>query len=572
MRTLIIFLLMLNHEAGEAQDLIWGWALPTVGGGSEIAGLCMTPDGGTMVHGTFVSGTLDLDPSAASHFVTTTIGGFLPGSATFIAKYDSTGAFSWGYEYDTDEAFINQMAVTTVGEIVLAIVHTGTVDVDPTSNTHWASGSGTAIVRFNSSGSFSGAVEMPGLFQTRMKPRPDGGLYLLGSYLDQIDLGVLGLDTVVVSNGAWDAIVLSLDSQNQVAWVGSLGGAQNDYPQWLTARGDELMVAVSHPWAGTYSMDSDPGVQYTPVQFDGGGVLMVKMDPYGNLLHSFPMDLDATQALRCEFLPDRSYVMTVNLYGNTLNDADPGPGTILVDSNLGQTLMLKLDSLDQLIWHKQIEGTLSQRIWDLDVLEGEKQMVITGHFWESIDLDVGEGVDLHSSNSNISFFMAGYCIENGTYDWGYSSDGDGVSCGYAIAGSKKGGLLIGGAGSSGMDLDPGANTFDPNNSVRNAILAKYRPGPSCFEQLVGIDVGTSGSLPFTMFPNPCSDRIWVKTGHTPGMKWEWSMLDAIGTCIQRGVSSRPVLELDLNFLAPGAYHICLTDQGSTSCGKIIVFE
>ncbi|MBK7382741.1 MAG: hypothetical protein IPI81_05315 [Flavobacteriales bacterium] len=113
---------MLNHEAGEAQDLIWGWALPTVGGGSEIAGLCMTPDGGTMVHGTFVSGTLDLDPSAASHFVTTTIGGFLPGSATFIAKYDSTGAFSWGYEYDTDEAFINQMAVTTVGEIVLAIV------------------------------------------------------------------------------------------------------------------------------------------------------------------------------------------------------------------------------------------------------------------------------------------------------------------------------------------------------------------------------------------------------------------------------------------------------------------
>ncbi|MBK7382740.1 MAG: hypothetical protein IPI81_05310 [Flavobacteriales bacterium] len=198
------------------------------------------------------------------------------------------------------------------------------------------------------------------------------------------------MDTVVVSNGAWDAIVLSLDSQNQVAWVGSLGGAQNDYPQWLTARGDELMVAVSHPWAGTYSMDSDPGVQYTPVQFDGGGVLMVKMDPYGNLLHSFPMDLDATQALRCEFLPDRSYVMTVNLYGNTLNDADPGPGTILVDSNLGQTLMLKLDSLDQLIWHKQIEGTLSQRIWDLDVLEGEKQMVITGHFWESIDLDVGE--------------------------------------------------------------------------------------------------------------------------------------------------------------------------------------
>lgn len=335
------FILKLNASG------VFVWSRQSLGTRATncIYSIALGPDGNIYTSGQFF-GTVDFNPGAES-FVMTSFGYSNPD--IFICKFSSTGNFIWakqlgGTSYDDVYSLKtdNQGNVHTIGHF-----H-GTADFDPGSSIFEMSciwGSEVFISKLSSSGNFIWAKQM-------------GNLY----------------------DNDW-GYSLAIDSQGNVYSTGSFTG-----------------TADFDPGEGTFNLTS---FSY-PV---GTDIFVSKLNASGNFV--WARQLGGTNYGDVGYaiaLDDDNNIYSTGTFGYSA-DFDPGPESFYLSSNGDYDVFIsKLNNSGNIVWAKQIGGPSIDYGRSL-IIDPNKNLYITGYFYETVDFD--PGVDLYNliSNGNADIFV-----------------------------------------------------------------------------------------------------------------------------------------------------------------------
>lgn len=142
-----------------AQSLHWGQHETTSGDMREMA-ITKDASGNIYTIGQF-KGSFDVDPSSATQTLTST-----STWAVFVTKKSSTGALIWAYPFiGTGDCNASDIEVDANGNIYIAILRTGVIDMDPSSSVaNFGPSNGSGLVaKYNSNMQFQwGAMSQSG--------------------------------------------------------------------------------------------------------------------------------------------------------------------------------------------------------------------------------------------------------------------------------------------------------------------------------------------------------------------------------------------------------------------------
>lgn len=142
------------------------------------------------------------------------------------------------------------------------------------------------------------------------------------------------------------------------------------------------------------------------------------------------------------------------------NDFDPGPQVLNLTAVGGSDIfILKLNPFGNLIWVKQLSGTVQDDIANSISLDPAGNIFVSGYFYGTIDFDPGPGTfNLASSNTFSNAFILKLNAD-GDFLWAKQIAGNSFNGSFSITTSGTD-ILLAGVFSEMVDFDPGASVFN----------------------------------------------------------------------------------------------------------------
>lgn len=264
-----------------------------------------------------------------------------------------------------------------------------------------------------------------------------------------------GKDTFhVVSQGQKDVFIVRLDAKGQLKWACAFGGPGADQCNAIATDQAGNIYA-----AGTFGdrVDFDPGPDSFFVSSKGGtDFFLLKLDSSGKFLWcktTGGLYNDAANAITVDL--DNNILMTGSFDGQTDFDPDPDKNFDLISSGYDDVFILKIDTSGQLLWVKRI-GAGSTDIAYAITADTEKNIILTGEFQGTVDLDPGAGIFNLSSYLNSHDIFILKLTASGGFLWAGSLGGETDNDhGYSVSSDADGNIYTTGIFTGAADLDPG---------------------------------------------------------------------------------------------------------------------
>ncbi len=422
------FFSRLKFEHLEDRKVLAGWAIGIDSGDSGATPAlrnAVSPEGSVFVAGNF-SGTTDFDPTAGTFALTSVLTtGKTPTSSSdaYIAKYDAAGALAWARKFG---------------------------------------GAGSDVAKVVSYDS-AGAVIVGGTFALSVDFTGDG----------VVD---------ATSNGISDAFLVKLDAATGATiWFRTFGGDGSDQVNDVAIYGGQVYstgfftnTADLNPGAGTFSLAAaGNGKNRSPDAF------VQRLDASGNFVTAWQMggaSNDTGHSLQVD--NDGVYVL-----GEFFGTADFQPGSGVsnrTSSGSTDAFLARYSTTGGFIYAQTMGGSASGegQNWNLALNGGS--LVVTGEFWNSIDLDPGASSYLVTSgDSYTDAVVATYNKLAGSFEWadtwGQLGTHEGASPRAAVN-PTTGNIYVGGTFYNTIDFTP-AIAGDELTSAgdRDSLLIKYAP-------------------------------------------------------------------------------------------------
>ena len=143
------------------------------------------------------------------------------------------------------------------------------------------------------------------------------------------------------------------------------------------------------------------------------------------------------------------------------NDFDPGPGTYNLTTTGGADIfIMKLNASGNLIWVKQIGGTFADDIANSIVLDLAGNLLVTGHFYGSVDFDPGMAVYPLTAPNNFSDVFVLKLNKDGEFIWVKQIGGNSPDGSTSMIIDKSNNIYVAGTFWETADFDPGASVFN----------------------------------------------------------------------------------------------------------------
>jgi hypothetical protein len=209
---------------------------------------------------------------------------------------------------------------------------------------------------------------------------------------------------------------------------------------------------------------------------------------------------------------DRAHVIKTDASGNVyvagvfdgLVDFDPGPGIANFQSKgWGDIFVAKYTSNGDYVWAFVMGESSTEDLLDL-AIDNENNIIITGAFSDSIDLDPGSANATFYGDflGNTDGFLAKYS-SSGNYIWGFTFGNYNVDYGMDLAINANNDIYLAGYFNETVDFDPGVGNTSLTGQF-DAFIAKYdknsslqwvfKIGASGQEYTHGITLDTNGNL------------------------------------------------------------------------------
>lgn len=262
-------------------------------------------------------------------------------------------------------------------------------------------------------------------------------------------------------------------------WARSLVGRGQSNPQNLSEGASHCAGLVTDEDNFVYitgvcndSVDFDPGPNEDFVAAGQEDVYIAKYSPQGELVWRHVLisqggnDVEhITQDVNGDLLIIGSVQSSV--------DFDPSTGTAMVspDGNANLMFIAKYTSDGDFVWVKAIGAQYAT--WGVDLeTDANGAIYITGSFYNQLDADPGNDVQLLTSNG-LAIFFAKYS-ENGDLVWAkHIPNCSNLSGASDIDLSADGDIFIAGFFGNAPDFDPGAGTHTLTANSVDRYFAKY---------------------------------------------------------------------------------------------------
>lgn len=440
-------------------------------------------------------------------------------------------------------------------------------------------------------------------YGTNIATDDSGAIFVTGNFCGVGDFdpgpGSLMLDAVGYDGFNYpDVFAMKLDGSGGLIWAVQLGDSSSDYSRDMILDHDgNVILAINI--ADTVDMDPGPGIDILYNQYFQE-VVLVKLDPNGALLwyrdlggsEAYPSMSLTSDALGNIWVATNGHLRKYDPLGNQLldeplasitNDAavdmmgnvyltgsftgtadmDPGSGQFNLSAVGWYDLFcMKLNADGDFQWAVQLGSSAQTFAVDVEI-EGSGDILISGGYEASLDLDPGPGVFMASYQGGrealiIRLDSAGLFQEAMTL----SGAGDQFLFGCAPAGPSQWIAYGGFEESFDVDAGPGVVTMTCD-TYSDGLIARYASGSSYIPV-----APVEGAM--VVYPTPTSGLISV-TG-LPLEAREVILVNAMGEELDRRTLGQPssLIEMDLSAHPDGPYWIRVTTSNATFTEPVIL--
>ncbi len=407
---------------------------------------------------------------------------------------------------------VSALAATPDGGLIAAGTFEGRIDLDPGPGEEPRGQPGARaafVVSLGADGELRWARDFggPRIGVTDLAITAEGEALVVGSFLDDIDLGPAAALRGHTGAGGWDLFLIKLSPGGDVVWARAISA-----PTWVGGQGVAVADDGSIRLAGTFegAVDLDPGEGVAERTPDGlKGAFVVALDAGGTFQWASTLGSDwLGGVLRLAAGPAGTSVLMGSFQGSI--DLDPGRET---DAHQAagsyDVFLLKLDAEGRAVWARAVGGPGLDVPGSL-VVAPDGSLAAAGSFERTIDLDPGAGASEHRSEPGRTSFLVSL-DSAGTFRWGLTSafvgglavtpDGQVLAGTTAIAaGEERGALGLLRLDTSGervaevsLPVEPAGRGESELHTAINAVAAPSRDRVVVGGAVVGpIDGGEGG--------------------------------------------------------------------------------
>ncbi len=370
----------------------------------------------------------------------------------------------------------NDVALDEFDNVYMAGQFSGSVDFDPTKGVdiHTSQGGNwdIFITKINSDNNYGWTITIGGngAESARAIALSENYIYVAGEFVGpdfqpgySLDFDPTeGID-IHTSQGSQDLFVMKLHKSGSYVWTKSMGGNFNSgaivlpYDMTVDSVGDVITTGTF-----IYTVDFDPGpMQNLHVAPCGslceGNTFITKLSTEG--LYAWTRSFGGLYY-------ETGHGIDVDSNNNIFASGDmgapfdvPGFGTVTGFGGM-DVYVTKLSPMGQYMFFKVIGGPGRDLGRDI-VVDGENNVLFTGLFSGTADMNPGEGVDLRTSNGGFDIFLT-KLANNGDYIWSNTLGGRGNDWGKRIKITYDK-ILLTGMFRGTVDFDPSSNIVERNS-------------------------------------------------------------------------------------------------------------
>lgn len=488
--------------------------------------------------------------------VTATINSCAPIPELVWAKGFGENGYSLGMDIDAS------------GNVYTTGFFRGTADFDPGAGTYTLSStSGSSdvyISKLDAAGNLVWARAVGGTNQEQGNSITfdnNGNVYIAGIFLGTADFDPGVGSAPLTALGGFDVFILKLDQNGDFVWVKQIGG--------ISLSGDGVNTIQLDGSGNVYTygsfygtVDFNPGAGVFNLTSAGQSDLFIlKLDSDGNFISALKFggsNFDITGQL---LIDDLNEIYSTGYFQGT-SDLDPGGGTFnLTSAGQDDIFISKLDAAGNFLWAKQMGGTGDDRGRAI-IKDGSGNIILTGYFENTIDLDPGAGVsDITAAGQ--SDVLVAKLTSAGDFIWGRSIGGLGDDTTEGIDVDSDDNIYVAGAFYQTVDFDPGSGTFNITSlGAQDIFLLKITPDGNFYW---AINMGGSSSDFATKFRVDPFENLLTTGGFRlsadfdPGTGIEiLSAPVGASTFVQKLVSTNLIISIDTQ---PSDMTVCEGEPG-----------
>ena len=404
------------------------------------------------------------------------------------------------------------IAVDSLGNVYTTGSFSGTVDFNPgtgVENLTSAGGNDIFVSKLDSSGNFVWAKRLGGTAGDDgfgIAVDSSGNVYTTGSFYGTADFDPGAGEANLTSAGERDVFVSKLDSSGNFVWAKRLGGTVADVGRIIAVDSSGNVYTTGYFFS---TADFDPGAGTTNLISAGGAEVFVsKLDSSGNFVWAKRLGGISTDEGYSIGVDSSGNVYTTGYFNGTV-DFDPGAGVANLTSAGGNdSFVLKLDSLGDFIWAKQLGGTAAD-VGRTIAVDSSGNVYTAGYFIGRADFDPGAGVENLTSASGSGGTDRDVFVSkldsSGNFVWAKGLGGTAADESSSIAVDSSGNVYTTGSFNGTVDFDPGAGEANLTSaggsdgfiskldSSGNYVWAKSL-GDTGFDYVRSIAVDSSGNV------------------------------------------------------------------------------
>jgi hypothetical protein len=353
------------------------------------------------------------------------------------------------------------VATDATGNLLIASMFTGTLDIDPGPGTFTVNTNGIediAISKVDPDGNLIWAktIGSTGLeWVDGITLDISGNVFIIGSFSNTMDLDP-GPGTFTLSSLNASRFVLKLDPSGNFIWAKNFGGPTSFGLYGITtdATGDVYVTGYF-----TNTVDFDPGPTSFTLTALSQDIYVSKLSASGNFLWAKKIG-DIGNEFAYTITTDASNnILFTGKFQNTV-DFDPGPGTFTLSAASEDIYLCKLDPAGNFLMAKSIGGSGSDIGYGIDV-DASGNIIMSGVFSATADFDPGPALfNLTSAGSYDLFILK--LNPSGNFTWVKTCGStliDGVS---DVTTDAGGNIYAAGYFQNLIDFDPGPGTYTVN--------------------------------------------------------------------------------------------------------------
>ncbi len=472
---LVLLLLAMGCHCGLAQVPGFRWAGGFLGPGYIYQNALDQDAAGNVYASGFFSNQLDFDPGlgVANRFASGS-------SDIFVTKFDSMGVLNWVRTFGAGSIDNGHCgAVDRFGNVYVAGTFKQTVDFDPGPGTYFLSaGANThaVVVKLTPNGDLIWARHLVSSNLTSffgMGVDRVGNVLLSGQFFGTADFdpGVGTYSLSSVNLGYSDAFAMKLDSAGNFVWANKIGGASSDFYRSMAVdtAGNALLVGI---FSGM--IDVDPGPAVLNLSSVSSSVMFVqKLNPAGQMLWTTIPEGNAGSYLYAVTTDPKGDVYAVGTV-NGLIDMNPGPGSYLLNSGVGEAgVIWKLSRSGAFRWAGVLPCTTNtSELYEVRQ-DNYGSVYLGGTIVGTCDIDPTPVTQMVPTVGG----QVGVIIRldtAGSLIWTRKIGNLGGEAVESISADRGGDLLLGGAFGDIVDLNPGLATYNLiAGSINNLFIAKW---------------------------------------------------------------------------------------------------